>query len=326
MDEKWDILIVLDACRYDFFSCMYKKFLLGNLEEVKSLGSSTLEWLVKSFRKYYKDVVYFSANPYINSFADVKIGLWKWSARKHFYKIIDVWKFGWDNFFGTVPPWEVNKVVLNSKDRYAGKRLIIHFLQPHEPYLYPSINPIGFNHPDPLKGTFLENSGTSGMIKFLRLFLDNLTKYPFAKITYHLGLNTESIWRLREKFRLPPASPMDAVRRKYGVRILRLAYAFNLRIVLEYVSLLVNHLEGEIIITSDHGEFLGERGYFSHNWGIKNRIVRHVPWFIVHGSKISNLSPMVKQIERISREYQLINKIRMIKTRRRKLLTNPSFS
>jgi len=67
MDEEWDYLIVLDACRYDYFSKLVGTYLQGKLEKVYSPASCTLEWCKKSFKEYYNDVVYVSANPYINS-------------------------------------------------------------------------------------------------------------------------------------------------------------------------------------------------------------------------------------------------------------------
>ena len=62
---NWKNLIILDACRYDYFQDIYDDYLEGNLEKRISRGSSTTEWLYKTFDNYL-DAVYFSANPYIN--------------------------------------------------------------------------------------------------------------------------------------------------------------------------------------------------------------------------------------------------------------------
>jgi hypothetical protein len=72
MDKQWDYLIVLDTCRYDYFLKLFDGFLQGKLEKVYSPASCTVEWCIKSYTKNYKDVVYVSANPYINSKARVK--------------------------------------------------------------------------------------------------------------------------------------------------------------------------------------------------------------------------------------------------------------
>ena len=75
----------------------------------------------------------------------------------------------------------------------------------------------------------------------------------------------ESSCALREKIGLPPISPMDAVRRKYGKNGLIEAYKENLKIVLSYVVKLCSRLpHKKIAITSDHGELLGEEGIYEH--------------------------------------------------------------
>ena len=77
---------------------------------------------------------------------------------------------------------------------------------------------------------------------------------------------------------------MDAIRRIYGVKGLRKAYLENLRLVLEYVAVLVDRAlkinpSAKVIITADHGELLGEEGLFNH--GIDHPLVRIVPWLRV---------------------------------------------
>ena len=67
MAADWDVLIILDACRHDYFAEAYGDFFRGKLEQRISLGSSTPEWRIKTFKKTYNDIVYISANPYINS-------------------------------------------------------------------------------------------------------------------------------------------------------------------------------------------------------------------------------------------------------------------
>jgi hypothetical protein len=72
MDEEWDHLIVLDGCRYDYFSRLHGVHMDGKLERALSVGSNTEEWRDNSFPDRYGDVVYVSANPYINSRVEVR--------------------------------------------------------------------------------------------------------------------------------------------------------------------------------------------------------------------------------------------------------------
>jgi len=102
----------------------------------------------------------------------------------------------------------------------------------------------------------------------------------------------ESTWELRDKMRLPPISPMDVVRRNYGKNGLIEAYKENLRIVLDYVAKLCRKLSGNIVITSDHGELLGEEGAYEHPNGPidkifnnlfskRKKILQEIPWLKV---------------------------------------------
>jgi len=274
MEENWDYLIILDACRYDYFTAVWKNYFDGELEKRVSLGSGTLEWCLESFKGYYPDVIYISGNPYINSKVEIK----GFNARRHFYKVIDVWDFGWDKELGTVPPENVNKITLSLVRKFTQKRFIIHYLQPHAPYISREFKTIGFPNPDPKYGQVLTGiqayRAKEHFEALVNLFGNLLVK---AKIIKHL-------WELREWLGLPPASPMDAVRRKYGVNGLRKAYRENLRIVLEHVAKLCDELlrhkpSARIVITSDHGELLGENGKYSH--GIEDPYTLEVPWLRV---------------------------------------------
>ena len=55
VEEDWDFLIVLDACRFDYFLEVYKDFFDGKLEKIISASFSTVEWL-KGLENVYKAV------------------------------------------------------------------------------------------------------------------------------------------------------------------------------------------------------------------------------------------------------------------------------
>lgn len=128
MEEEWDYLIVLDACRYDAFKRLND--LPGKLEKRISRGSSTEEWLRKNFTGYYEDTVYISGNPFVS-----EIEIRDFNAGDHFFKIEEVWKYGWDEHLGTTPPGEVTKAALRLDKEFPKKRKIIHYLQPHDPFI-----------------------------------------------------------------------------------------------------------------------------------------------------------------------------------------------
>lgn len=127
--EDWDYLIILDACRYDIFKDLVSKFLpKGKLEKKISEGSTTIEWLKKNFNEYYPDTIYVSANPYISDIGDFK-------ASDYFFKVEKVWDYGWDENLQTVPPERVTKAALKSSRKHPDKKMIIHYIQPHAPYI-----------------------------------------------------------------------------------------------------------------------------------------------------------------------------------------------
>ena len=121
MREDWDNLIILDACRHDTFEEVY-----GSKVDYKiSRGSSTPEFLIENFlgRKYL-DTVYITANPFVDRL-----------VKKSFYKVISVWKYEWDKEINTVRPEAVVRYAIKAEELYPNKRLIIHFIQPHIPFL-----------------------------------------------------------------------------------------------------------------------------------------------------------------------------------------------
>jgi len=128
LKEPWSNLIILDACRFDFFEKQYKKHLTGKLEKVTSPASCTEFWLPSCWGEHY-DVTYVSGTPYVNS-GGVPIN--KFVAKRHFKKIIDVWKLGWDDTLETIMPDAVSKAALEQTER---QNLIIHYMQPHWPYI-----------------------------------------------------------------------------------------------------------------------------------------------------------------------------------------------
>jgi len=108
----------------------------------------------------------------------------RWDARKHFYKIIDAWDYGWNSFLGTVPPWILNRIALNAIRRFKNKRFIIHYIQPHAPYLYPKFNAVhlGYVRPNPSKNIFL--AGKVNSISPYHMTLYKYLVYTFSKKSY----------------------------------------------------------------------------------------------------------------------------------------------
>ena len=127
-EQDWDNLIILDACRFDFFLKEYSAYLSGVLQEVVSPASCTIEWSKKVWLGRY-DLTYISGWPCANSAGIPRMG---YRALDHFPEIVDVWKHGWDDSLGTIPPQSINQAVINHPKK---KGFVIHYMQPHDPYI-----------------------------------------------------------------------------------------------------------------------------------------------------------------------------------------------
>lgn len=70
------------------------------------------------------------------------------------------------------------------------------------------------------------------------------------------------------------------------------AYIDNLRYVLEEVQLLLRNIDGErVVITSDHGQALGERFLYDHRARVNHPVLREVPWVETSATDMKNLEP-----------------------------------
>ena len=274
VDEEWDFLIILDACRYDYFERIYAGFLEGDLSKAISVGGSTVEWRDNSFPGTYEEIVYVSSNPYVNSVSRIKGFL----GSEHFGRVYDVWTGGWDETRGTVLPETVNDAAIEAIAGNKNRRFIIHYLQPHAPYLGVETDARGFPMPDVVGDNVLAGVNAGEDVPAFKAWLFKTLSRVFYRVPL-LGQNPT--WRLRELLRMEPASPMDAVRRIGGNRALREAYEENLRLVLARVADLLPFLRGRIVITADHGEYLGEEGRYSHWSGSESPILREVPWLVI---------------------------------------------
>ncbi len=291
LDEDWDVLIVLDALRYDYFLKLHHLFFEGDLRSVWSAGSCTIEWFSRTFSERVPDITYFSANPFINS---SKRG--KYRAGAIFREIVDVWLRFWDDHLGTVLPLAVNQVVRDNLPKLSG-RIVVHYIQPHSPYL--SLRGFVHGFPHPKSGKVLHGVNITRNLyeRIGSRFVDLI-----GTLSDTLGIPNGHYLRIAELMNLPPLSPLDATRRRYGIRGLKLAYEDNVMLALDAASRLVDTLMSSglrVVITSDHGELLGEGGRFSHPCGSNHKILRTVPLFVVKSVKKHrpDLSKMIYKVK-----------------------------
>lgn len=271
LEEEWDNLIILDACRYDIFERLIKeeKSIPGRLEYRISHGSDTTEFLLKNFNDDQRssNIVYITANPFVSMILKGKV-----------YKIIPVWDFGWDSYLNTVPPQNVYFYALKAIQKYPDKRLIVHFIQPHYPY----INFKFTSAEEPLR-----------QLRDEAKFDNSMIQRDFSP-----PLRLKSLLRIIAERKMYPVRfyvdiPLDLHLR---------AYIDNLKLVLPYVKNLVNVLPGRTVVTADHGEAFGEKIHplipirvYGHLPRIRIQELVKVPWLIVE----EKLKPPEKVRKRI---------------------------
>lgn len=122
MEEDWDNLIILDGCRYDIFAD--RNGIDGKLQSKTSLGSASLEFIEQNFvGKEFHDTVYVTCNPYVTRIEDGT-----------FHAVVNLLN-EWNSDLQTVHPEVVVDTAKQAHAEHSDKRLIIHFMQPHYPFI-----------------------------------------------------------------------------------------------------------------------------------------------------------------------------------------------
>ena len=130
MEQNWDNLIVFDACRHDLFEEFIDITQFDQYDTKISLGSNTGEWTIRNFRdEDYKtrfgDTVYVTGN----------ISVSRRITGQNFHEIYNVWEDHFDEELGAVPPETVIETARRARREHPNKRLVIHILQPHCPFI-----------------------------------------------------------------------------------------------------------------------------------------------------------------------------------------------
>ena len=203
----------------------------GELTDRQSMGSATQEFLYANFAcRDLHDIVYVTGNPQVEHHWD--------GLDTSFHAIEHVWRNQWDDEQQTVLPCSMTAAARYAREQYPNKRLIIHYLQPHYPFVGSDL--------DEAKGKF-ENPDTEiGIWK----------KIAMGQV----DISQKEIWNV---------------------------YRENLALALESVAELVRSVSERVVVTSDHGNFVGERSgpvpvrEWGHPFGTYQPELTTVPWQVV---------------------------------------------
>ena len=133
-DREWDVLVVLDACRADLLHSVAPGVdFLEAVETVRSVGSSSSEWLENTFddRAETGRTVMVTGNTWTDRYLEADT----------FAALDEVWKYAWDDDLGTVPPAATTDRAITLARNRDPDRLVVHYMQPHHPFV-----------PDPVAG------------------------------------------------------------------------------------------------------------------------------------------------------------------------------
>lgn len=129
----WDVLVVLDGCRADLFSGVLASDARWSAHyderrRVRSRASQTAEWLRTTFPATYGDIVYVAGNPMVSMVTP-----------EAFHHLTESWRDGVDAELNTIAAPPVTDDAIDARARFPDKRLVVHYMQPHYPF-------VGFPH------------------------------------------------------------------------------------------------------------------------------------------------------------------------------------
>jgi hypothetical protein len=234
IDEDWDNFLVLDACRLDLFEETIDLTQFDEYRSEVSLGSRTDEWTYENFHgRAFGDTVYVTGSPVTSKVLSDEV-----------HELLEVWKDGFDEEKGAILPSAVAAGAREAHAEYPNKRLIVHFMQPHIPFV---------DSPD---------------------------------------VNFREWWTPYNDFEDTDADPPRTVWGALGMGLVEYdevwdAYKKNLRYGFEEAIRLAEELPGKTVITSDHGNMMGERTWpvpikmYAHPRGLRTAPLVEVPWAVI---------------------------------------------
>ena len=234
VERDWDNCLILDACRYDM--CVESDRLDdARLSPVRSLGSSSAEFIRHNFAgRRLHDTVYITANPHVSAL-----------AADTFHDVRHLYDDCWDEDAVTVTPETVANEARKMAAEYPNKRLLVHFMQPHYPFL--GTTGARINEKGILQGH--TNAETNGLAKYAIW-----TQFQFGIA----GISLDELWQ---------------------------AYRENFDIVLDEALPLAESLPGKSVLTSDHGNIVTERmrpipvRWYGHPPRVNAPVLTTVPWY-----------------------------------------------
>ncbi|PSQ02543.1 hypothetical protein BRC95_10500 [Halobacteriales archaeon QS_5_68_33] len=239
-ERDWDVLVILDACRVDLMdevACDHRDEypFLEPYSRHTSLGSNSGEWLESNFTDEFAEekaeTAMVTGNPHTGTYLDAE----------DFLLLDEVWRYGWEDEDELFEPRYITDRAVSVKRNLDPDRLVVHYMQPHHPFL-PQFD--GFES------------------ELHQKWLNQWRDIRIGRVS------REEKWQ---------------------------GYRENLRYVLDYVEVLLSSISADsVVISSDHGEAIGEWGIYGH-YGIPLRVLREVPWIETTATDTGEYEPTFEQ-------------------------------
>lgn len=227
-DREWDLLVILDACRYDLFAEFAPQHpvyeLFDSVDRMYSIASKSDDWIERTFEQaedsLLAQTLYLSDKSHVEMVETDKL-----------YDIKLVAGNPHNTKAGVLRPKAITAEATRHFGKSGANKYIIHYIQPHAPFL----NCVG----------------------------------KYDSIADEAG-QSQNVWRgLRDG-----DFDKSEVRKDYGQ---------NLLLVLDQVETLIKNFEGDVAVTSDHGNAMGEFGLYGHPFRGAAPSIRRVPWAVATG-------------------------------------------
>lgn len=175
LNQDWDVYIVLDTCRVDALREIAHEYgYLGSINQIVSVGGSSPEWMVHTFdrrwMKLLQNTAYLTANAWTerilddrlapdNRYSEMEIlnrlrrfGDWDLVQSDDVGRIEKIWKYVSEDekitqyhdpnglMPGGAPPRYVTDRAISVAREFEYDRLILHYMQPHAPYVANSLH------------------------------------------------------------------------------------------------------------------------------------------------------------------------------------------
>jgi hypothetical protein len=272
LDKEWDILIILDACRWDAFDkvingmgkiidsgAFFERREYNKTSYIISVASTTGEFIQNTFKgRDCKDIIYISSTPWISDYALTQLPGMQNIGYNPFYKIVPTYNTDptkyksmserpWDP---VINPKDVTKIAMEMHKDFPSKRLIIHYMQPHVPFI--------------------------GKTKISQELWEPMRKEMFRIDKMIHGCDSP-----RKGEYKPQASIWEVMKEGILTReFMWKAYIDNLKFVLEELKEW-KKFKGKIIITADHGMCFLDWGLDGYPSGLRIEELVKVPWYCV---------------------------------------------